>query len=311
MAQLTNTVSTYSVANLRREDLEDIIYTASPTDTPFMSMIGREKAKDITHSWTTDSLRAAAANANIDGDETSFAAYTAPARLSNTCQIFKEAFVVSGTARAVNTVGGMDELVRLSLKSQKQVLQDTELALVGNQAPVAGNNSTARVLRPMCGWFSTNTSRGSGGANGTISAAATDGSLRAFAETQIQTVMESIANNANEMPSIMMVHTSKRKNVSAFVGNGTRFNEVDDGKLKTTVSVYQTDFTDLAVTSNRLMRTRDVAILNPSSWKWASLRDMGTEPLAKTGDADKFQVVHEGTLVCNNEAYNGIIADLS
>jgi hypothetical protein len=311
MPQLANTVDTYDIATLRREDLRDILYTASPDDTPVYSMLGKGSANDIVHRWTTDTLRAAAANAHIDGDETAFSAYSAPTQVSNTCQIFKDSFLVSGTANAVRTTGGLSEVVRQSLKKQKEVMQDTELTIVGNQAPNAGNATTARQLRPMMGWFATNTSRGAGGANGTASLAAVDGTTRPFTEALIRTVMESIANNASEMPSVLMCHTSRRQAISAFTGNGTRFNEVENGKLKTSVSVYESDFADLTVQSNRLMRTREVAILNPSKWEWASLRDMETQPLGKSGDADKFQVLHEGTLVCQNEAFNGVVADLA
>jgi hypothetical protein len=38
MAQVTNTYSTYDAVG-EREDLSDIIYSISPTDTPFMSGI--------------------------------------------------------------------------------------------------------------------------------------------------------------------------------------------------------------------------------------------------------------------------------
>ena len=43
MAQVTNTFSTYDAAG-EREDLSDIIYSISPTDTPFMSGIGKSKS---------------------------------------------------------------------------------------------------------------------------------------------------------------------------------------------------------------------------------------------------------------------------
>ena len=46
MAQVTNTYSTYDATG-EREDLADIIYNISPTDTPFMSGIGREKATAV------------------------------------------------------------------------------------------------------------------------------------------------------------------------------------------------------------------------------------------------------------------------
>ena len=47
-----------------REDLADIIYNISPTDTPFMSGVGKNKATQTTVTqWQTDTLSAVAANA--------------------------------------------------------------------------------------------------------------------------------------------------------------------------------------------------------------------------------------------------------
>ena len=50
MAQPTGVYVTYSAAGLR-EDLENVIYDISPTDTPFMSMGGRTDAVAVNHEW--------------------------------------------------------------------------------------------------------------------------------------------------------------------------------------------------------------------------------------------------------------------
>ena len=60
MAIVSNTFQTYQAIG-DREDLTDIIYNISPTDTPFMSSIGKEKATGVLHEWQTDALAAAEA----------------------------------------------------------------------------------------------------------------------------------------------------------------------------------------------------------------------------------------------------------
>ena len=52
------TYQTYTAIG-QREDLSDVIYNISPTDTPFMSSIGKTKATAVYHEWQTDSLAAA------------------------------------------------------------------------------------------------------------------------------------------------------------------------------------------------------------------------------------------------------------
>ena len=84
MALIGNTFTTYSAIGLR-EDLGDIIYNISPTETPFMTSIAREKATAVYHEWQTDGLEAPNVNnAHIQGDDlTSFSAVVPTVRLGN------------------------------------------------------------------------------------------------------------------------------------------------------------------------------------------------------------------------------------
>jgi hypothetical protein len=313
MAQIANTIDTYAFgARHMREDLADVIFDVSRRDTPFMGMIGKSKATSRTHDWVTDSLRAAGANAKIEGNQTTYSTYTAPNRLTNATQIFSEAYVISGTSIAVDIVGAEDEYTRQQVKSARQVMRDVEFALVSNNAPATGNSSTARVLRPLMGWFASNVSRGVDGANGTTSAAATDGNQRAFSKDLVDQVMESVRANSSEVPTILMCHPTQRKNISSVsIPNVTRQESLVNGKLANSVKVYESDFGDLTIVDNDLMRTRDMALINPDYWAVAELRPMFSESLGKTVDGEQFQVVTELTLESRNEAANGVIADLS
>ena len=65
MAQPTNTFDTYDSVG-EREDLSDVIYSISPTDTPFISSAAKTKATAVLHEWQTDALAAAATlSANV------------------------------------------------------------------------------------------------------------------------------------------------------------------------------------------------------------------------------------------------------
>lgn len=313
MAQVANTVSTYDFGSAHlREDLGDVIYDVSRRDAPFIGLIGKTKATSRTHDWVTDSLGAAGANANVEGDETTFSAYTAPSRLTNATQIFKKAYIVSGTSIAVDVVGAEDEYTRMQVKAMRQLMRDMELAAVSNNAPVTGNDSTARVMRPLMGWFATNVSRGDTGANGSASAAATDGTKRDFTKELLDTVMESIRSNSSEIPNILMCHPKLRKVISSMsLTNVTRQQEIKEGKLSASIKVVESDFGDLTVVDNDLMRDREIALVNPDYWAIAELRPAFSESLGKSGDAEKFQVISECTLEARNEAANGVIADLN
>jgi hypothetical protein len=313
MPAIAGTIDTYDFGAVHmREDLADVIFDVSRRDAPFLSLIGKTKATSRTHDWVTDSLGSAVANAQVEGDETTFDTYVAPSRLTNATQIFRKSYLVSGTSIAVDIVGAEDEYTRMQVKAMKQLMRDMELAAVSNNAPVTGNASTARVMRPLMGWLTTNVSRAGDGANGSASTAATDGTQRDFSKDLIDTVMQSIRSNSSEMPSVLMCAPAQRKNISAMsISNVTRQTELVDGKLPTSVKVVETDFADLRVVDNDLMRTREIAILNPDFWALAELRSAYSEGLGKSGDAEKFQVLAEATLESRNEAANGVIADLN
>ncbi|MCP3703744.1 MAG: DUF5309 domain-containing protein, partial [Alteromonas sp.] len=67
MTQATNTFDKYDTIG-NREDLSDMIYDVSPTDTPIMTAIRKGTATNTLTEWQTDALASAAANAHIEGD---------------------------------------------------------------------------------------------------------------------------------------------------------------------------------------------------------------------------------------------------
>ncbi len=100
---------TYAAVGLR-EDLSDIIYNISPTDTPFMSSVGKTKATAVYHEWQTDSLAAAAANAAVEGADASTATLSPTTRVGNRTQISQKTVGVTGTLQAVDKAGRKSEL---------------------------------------------------------------------------------------------------------------------------------------------------------------------------------------------------------
>ena len=121
MAAITNTYQRYTTIGVR-EDLSDIIYNISPTDTPFMSAIGKSKASNTLHEWQTDALAAAVtSNHQSEGDEVSFPTLAPTVRLNNFTQISTKAAIVSGTNDAVNSAGRANELAYQISKSAKEL----------------------------------------------------------------------------------------------------------------------------------------------------------------------------------------------
>ncbi len=316
MAQVTGTYSVYDAAGLR-EDLSDIIYSISPTETPFMSGIGKEKATAVLHEWQTDSLASAVANnAQIEGDEIGFSAPSATTRVNNRTQISRKSVIVSGTLDSVSKAGRNNELAYQISKASKELKRDMESSLTANNSPVVGDDSTARELAGLAGWIQQNNDAGAGGANGQVSGAdvpgtaRTDGTQRAFTESQLKSVIKKCWDEGGD-PSMIMLGSFNKQVLSGFTGGSTRFDPAENKRLVAAVDVYESDFGAMTVVPNRFQRARDVFVLQPDMFATAFLRDFQLMDLAKTGDATKQALLAEYTLVSKNEKASGAIFDVT
>jgi hypothetical protein len=312
MAQPTNTFDTYDSVG-EREDLSDVIYSISPTDTPFLSSAAKTQATAVLHEWQTDSLAAAATNnAVIEGDEATLDASTATTRLSNSTQIMDKTVVITGTQESVDKAGRASELAYQIAKRAKELKRDMEATITGNIAEVGGNSTTARKMGTLGSWVTTNDDLASDGASGAGAgnAAHTDGTQRAFTEAQLKSVIKSVWNAGGD-PSMVMVGPFNKQKLSGFTGNSTRFDAGADATLYTSVDVYASDFGQLQVVPNRFSRDRDAYVLDMEYWGIAFLRDFSMHELAKTGDSEKRQLLVEATLESRNEGASGLVADLT
>lgn len=319
MAQPTNTYDTYDSANAIREDLSDVITRITPEDTPFFSKCKKTKATNTYHEWMTDSLRASASNAHIEGDATSAEARTAPSRLGNYSQIFKNAVLIPSTGAAVNAVERASSMAYEVMKVAAEQKLDIEKALFANNARVAGNATTARELAGVPAWLATNTVFQTGGTpsgadptgDGT-DARTDDGTPTAFSQTKFDTAMQSIWSSGGKPNSVYL--SSFQMNVAlGFTGNNNQRSQIsaDSGKVSNYMAVYLTPWGSVEFIPSRENRSSDVFILQNDMWEIAQLRPMKNEALAKDGDYEKRQVVTELTLVSKNEAASGGIFDLT
>ena len=314
MAAITNTYQTFTTKGIR-EDLSNIIYNISPTDTPFMSGVGKTKATNTLHEWQTDSLAAASTSNKVsEGDEVSFPTLSPTVRRTNHTQISTKAAIVSGTNIAVNSAGRNNEMAYQISKSAKELKRDMESILLANQAKAAGAAvNTARALGGIESWITPNTSIGTGSAanpTGDGSDARTDGTQRAFAESQLKEVVRECFDSGGD-PSMIMCGAFNKQVLSGFTGGSTRFDPAENKRLVASVDVYESDFSTLQVVPNRFQRSRSVYVIQPDMWGVSFLRDFQLSDLSKTGDAEKKFILAEYTLESRNEGASGGIFDVT
>jgi hypothetical protein len=243
---------TYQTVGIR-EDLADIIYSISPTETPFMSGVAKTRATNTSHQWQTDALAAVAANAKVEGATITYPTLSATTKETNYTQISTKAVQVSGTNDAVTSAGRNNELAYQVAKSAKELKRDMETALLSNVASAAGDATTARTLGGVQTWIETNVDAGAGGSGAGNGAARVDGTQRAFTEDQLKSVLRACFNEGGN-PNMVMVGAFNKQKLSGFTGGSTRFDQAEDRRLVTSIDVYESDFGTLQVAPNRFIR---------------------------------------------------------
>lgn len=311
------TYQTYQAVG-QREDLIDVIYNISPTDTPFMNSIGKTNATARLHEWQTDSLAAVNVNnAAIEGANASDATLSPTVRLGNRTQISQKTIKISGTLDTVNKAGRRSEKAYQLAKASGEIKRDMEAILLSNQVAADGNGtSTARTLGGLQTWLNSNYSgTGTAGSGGTT--ARVTGTDRAFTSTLLNNVMQSCYTNGGS-PTMLFVTPAQKVVASTFSGVATRYRDVpsnQQAQIIAAADVYVSDFGIIQIVPDRFIPNTDnddcAFLVDTEMASVAYLRPFQTNELAKVGDADMTQLLVEYTLQVNNEAAHGIIADLT
>tara|TARA_R110000822_G_scaffold93409_6_gene214975 strand:+ start:1246 stop:2190 length:945 start_codon:yes stop_codon:yes gene_type:complete len=300
----------------QREDLTDVIYDISPTDTPLLNTLARTKATAVYHEWQTDTLAAATtANAAVEGADATSATISPTSRLGNYTQIVSKTIQVSGTLETVNKAGRKSEKAYQLARASSELKRDIETILCANQGRSAGNSSTARTMGSMLSWLQTNTDFGTGGVDPTTAGVSTrtDGTLREFTETLLKNVVKKVYDSGGT-PKVLLVGTGIKQKVSGFAGIAAQ-RYMAPADAPTTIigaaDVYLSDFGSISVVPSRFMRSSDAFVLDPEYAAVAYLRPFATNELAKAGDSDKTQILAELTLEMRNEAAHGLVTDIN
>ena len=317
MTIVSNTFLTYSAKGIR-EDLSNVITNIAPEETPYMSNIGRENVSNALFEFQTDTLAAAAANAQLEGDDVaSYDAVTATVRMQNYAQISRKTIILSATEEVVNKAGRRSELAYQISKRASELKRDQEFVMLNGGIAVAGDSTTARVTASLGAFIKTNTDKQTNGTDPSYTtlpnSARTDGNVRTFTETILKNVIQKVWTQGGT-PKILMCGPVNKQRVSGFSGiASSRFN-IDGGAKPATlvgaVDIYVSDFGNVQVIANRFQRERDAWVIDPDYAKMTVLRPYQQVELAKTGDAEKRMLIVEWGHKVTSELAHGLAADL-
>lgn len=314
MAQVSGTTQTFDSIGLR-EDLEDVIWDLFPNDTWALSNLDKVEANAVFHEWQLDSLDAATANRQTEGNDATYLTVAAPTRVGNYTQIASKWFLISGTLEVVKKAGRKSEVARQAMKKMRELKRDMEKALVGNQGSSAGSDAVPRSCGGMEAWIASTAN----GGNSLIATTSASASTAAFSNNVVAAPADGATTGALSLtifnkalgeawadggnPSTVLVNTTQKTAIDAFTSIATRMVDIDrkaQAVITNAANVYVSDYGTHTVLLHRYMRSSVVLCLDPDYWAVSFLRRPKMEELAKTGDGEKRQIITEFTLVSRN-----------
>jgi hypothetical protein len=331
MAVPADTRETYGAIGIR-EDLSNIIYNISPTETPFLNSAGRGSADNTNFEWQTDSLENAGNNRQKEGDDYASTAATEPRRLANYTQISATQVQSSGTAEAVDFAGRKSTQAYQLAKRAKEMKRDMEKMLLDDTLKAVGSSGVARATASVGTWMGTpvvgtstvmdgsqatvvglaNLGVGSVGPDGTTDPTTAAGSALAITLAGINAVVSRIWDLGGTPDTILCDGPTKQTISSSGVGGSVVADPIKDVGSKDSaitavnaVDVLVTDFGTFKIVPDRHGIAECAYFFDFDLWSIDYLRPFRTETLAKSGDSVKQLLIAEYGLRAKNGHGNG------
>ena len=255
-----------------------------------MSNLQRVSGNDEFHLVPRDTLRTPALKAGVEGADPTYDGND-PTRALNMMHIIDVAFDVTDSEQATDRYGSPEDRVAYETdKALKDWSNFAEFALLRSTL-ITGNNSTARQMEGLKECLTIDTSQ----------------SGVSLSETILNSYLQNVWTEGANVDLVLAPMTLKRR-ISGFSAGGTKFYNQDDRRLVNPIEVYESDASSkpIKLVAHRFVQVsgdvhNDIIGIEMEHFATAWLREPKVRPLAKTGDAERRQVIGEFTLECRND----------
>lgn len=323
MPGITGMLNTFNSPNYVGE-----LFALTPTDTPLLSAIGGltggQSVDTTIFTWQTYDLREPDANRQrLEGADAPNAEARVRQNALNVVEIHQEALSITYTREAAtgqfaatgsavptsasiagpNPVG--DELSWQSQRALEQIARDIEQTFISGTFAQPADNTAPRKTRGLLQAITTNV--------------VTNADATAITEAMIldllQTTWENGGLQVTDTATIICNAWQRRQLTKIFIQD-QNYRELTRNVGGVSLDTIVTDFGRLNIMLNRYMPADTIVVASLDELAPVFLRIPGrgflfTEPLAKTGASDKFQVYGEVGLKWGNERAHGKINGLA
>jgi hypothetical protein len=228
-------------------------------------------------------------NPKQSGADLSTDVSTVRSRVFNYCQIFERGIQIAGDSQAVVKAGVPDELARQSNQRLMELLRELDLSLINGI--IAASASSDTVYRTM------------GGLIEYINVAG--GNTNSTSESISPDVINSMYQQSYDdggTPSVLALNQVQMRKLSTFDADKVRV-VPGPGMAGRFITQYMTDLgAVLDIVIDRWIPSDTVLLLDPTRIAVVPMinRAFGVEPIAKTGDAFKNQIIGDYTVEVRN-----------
>ena len=263
---------TYDNGN-RLEDVMMSVIQMTPTETPFMSGVGKGRATNTFHQWPEVTLTTRADNAVAEGAAIGAAVSRIPNRVHNITQIFEDVFGVTSTEQWVQSAGIDDQLAFQKMTSLLQIGTDVEHALLRGSI-ASGASGTARRLGGVLNYVTTN--------------ATTVASGTKLTESFFGGLSEDAYGQGGRPDEVYVGYRLKRI-IASFTAGSTKTVAQADKRLTNVVDVYEDDLGQKKIFLSRDMLTgavaNSLALIDIAKFKMAigeEIHELSPQEVAQT-----------------------------
>ncbi|MGL5015172.1 MAG: SU10 major capsid protein [Bacteroidales bacterium] len=293
------------------------ISNLSPCETPFISMIGKEKVDQTQYSWQTDSLaKAAAPDAKVkEGSLVEFAKPKSTEVHTNFTQILRKAVRVSDTTKKVSLYGRGSELGYQLEKAGMEIKRDLESMILNSKEKprpgTAANHGIAGGVQHLVAAIDAEDPDTGAKVNKVVQYA--DENAVKFTQVQVFDLTYNlylVGSKANKV----MVHPMHMHVFSDWLGANAvtphvhRMFDGMDEKYNAHVSTFRDPLGQVfEIIPNRYMPKNQLFFFHESDWTQMILREPTKVELAKNGSAEKHMIEMEVGLRHRNPFASGIL----
>lgn len=234
---------------------------------------------------STDKLTVVSAAA-LEGADVSKDLSMIRLRKSNYCQIIKRDVIVSGTVRAVRTIGIDDEFTAQIRRRAAECLLDLEKSIILSKLSgnTLGSSSAYRTLKGLWDFVATNNT-----------------SVATLTASVLDDVIQNAWDNGGK-PNLIVADPTWKRLIDQWNSSRVQITNTDAAH-RNRVDMYAGSFGEYPVIISRYMPNRSVLAIDTEKVNVMPLtgRSFQFQPTSKTGDSDKGMVLGEYTLEVMNE----------